>query len=365
MTDNIISTISRFLTPEVLGKIASASGLDTSVAQKAVAAAVPAILSGLAEVAGKAGGAQKIAHAVAEQPSDILGRLAGALSGSAQITDKGTSLLSSLLGGGALGMLASTVSKFMGIGEGATRTLMGLLTPVILGVLGREQRTNGLDANGLARMLTGQKHEIIDAMPAGLSGLLEASGLYHGNDAPSPSERRTYDPPRTAYVSPRTGSVQRMVSDAKASAQGASWPYWVLPLLALGGLLLYMLPSARQPAEPLRTSQPATQPMRSAEAKTLYLASVPDNWVSSNGYVNQEVYNRAGEKLGVIRELLIGPDGRTAAAVVNVGRYLGIGDKDIVVPFTALQSEGRRIVIDATKEGLQAAPSYERRAPKQ
>ena len=52
MTDNIVSTISRFLTPELIGKMASASGLDRSVTQKATAAAVPAILSGLAGLAG-------------------------------------------------------------------------------------------------------------------------------------------------------------------------------------------------------------------------------------------------------------------------------------------------------------------------
>ena len=56
-----------------------------------------------------------------------------------------------------------------------------------------------------------------------------------------------------------------------------------------------------------------------------------------------------------------------AAVVVNVGRFLGIGDKDVAMPFTALQLEqgdaGRRIVIDAQKESLQTAPSFERRQP--
>ena len=72
MTDNIVSTISRFLTPELIGKMASATGLDRSIAQKATAAAVPAILSGLAGVAGKPGGARQLANAVAEQPTDLL-----------------------------------------------------------------------------------------------------------------------------------------------------------------------------------------------------------------------------------------------------------------------------------------------------
>src|SRR5499426_633607 len=180
MTDNIVSTISRFLTPELIGKMASAAGLDRAMAPKATAATVPAILSGLAGVAGRPGGARQLASAVAEQPTDLLGGLANMLSGSAQIADKGNSLLSSLLGGGMSGLLASTLAKFLGIGEGPMRTMMGLLAPVIMGLLGREQRAQGLDSTGLARLLTGQKEEIAAAMPAGLNRLLEASGFHDG-----------------------------------------------------------------------------------------------------------------------------------------------------------------------------------------
>ena len=138
---NIVSAISRFLTPEVVSQMASACGLDGAMAQKAVNAAVPSILSGLVGVAEKPGGARLLAKAVSEQPTDLLGNLVSSLNGSAQMAEKGTGLLSSLLSGGGLGILTSTVSKFLGIGEGSTRTLMGLLGPVILGVLGREQHT--------------------------------------------------------------------------------------------------------------------------------------------------------------------------------------------------------------------------------
>ena len=65
---------------------------------------------------------------------------------------------------------------------------MGLLTPVIMGILGREQKAAGLDAGGLARMLNGQKEQIADALPSGLSSLLEDSGLYESMNSFSPSE---------------------------------------------------------------------------------------------------------------------------------------------------------------------------------
>ena len=56
----------------------------------------------LAGVVGRPGGAQQMANAVEAAPTGILGN-AGSLAASAQAADKGANLLSSLLGGGALG----------------------------------------------------------------------------------------------------------------------------------------------------------------------------------------------------------------------------------------------------------------------
>jgi hypothetical protein len=374
MTDNIVSTISRFLTPELIGKMASATGLDRSLAHKATAAAVPAILSGLADVASRPGGARQLASAVAEQPTDLLSSIANSLSGAQQMADKGGGLLSSLLGGGMSGVLASALGKFLGIGEGPMRTLMGLLTPVILGVLGREQRAQGLDMNGLARMLTGQKDEIAAAMPSGLSRLLETSGYHEGASIAGGHDRPAYETSRTSYEASRSSGL-RVAADTPPTSRGTNWAYWVLPLLALGGLLWFLFPRDERGVEAVRTTQTQTNlPARTdAPAKLTYLTAARDDWTSigasPNEYTNQDVYNAAGENLGTIRDLLVGPDGKAAAAVINVGRFLGIGDKEIAVPFSALRIErhgdSRRIVVDAMKEGVQAAPTFTRRASKQ
>ena len=358
MANSIVSTISRLLTPEVVGKLASASGLDRSITQTAVGAAIPSLLNALTDLVARPGGARKLANAVAEQPTDVLASI-GSNRASA---DRGTNLLSSLLGGGALGVLTSTVSRFLGVSEGQMRSLMGLLAPLVMGTLGREQRAAGLDANGLAQMLIGQKSEISSAMPAGLSRLLETNSPPHEEIvSPASPERRTYEAPGTTYTAmPRTR--------ADATRSGASWPYWVLPLLALAGLLWYLFPNEREADQPVATSKSISEPTRDVQAKSIYLTSAPDNWVSvgstSNEYVGKDVYNRAGEQLGTIKDVLAGPDGKTAAIVINVGRYLGIGDKEIAVPFSALQRQqrdsGQRIVIDATKEALQAAPGFVR-----
>ncbi len=235
MAIDLVSAIGRYLTPEVVGKIASASGLNGTVAQSAVTAAVPSILSALVNMVATPGGPKKLADAVASQPGGVLTEIASKLNGSAQLATQGSSLLSSLLGGGVANLLASTVGKFLGIGEGPVKTVMGLLTPVILGVLGNQQRAANLDSNGLARLLSGQKDQIAEAMPSGLSDALKRSGLFPSvSTTPSP-ERRTVD-------TPTTPAMRRTAETTRA----ATWPYWVLPLLAVAGLLWYLLRAHRR-----------------------------------------------------------------------------------------------------------------------
>jgi hypothetical protein len=153
MTENLISAISRFLTPELIGKMASTAGLDRGAAQKATEASVPAILGALVNMAGQPGGARQISDAVSAQSPGLLGSLANSVGGLSQAADKGSSVLTSLLGSGMLGTIASSVSRFAGIGEGPAQTLIGLMGPVVMGMLGRQQRAEGLDANGLGRLL--------------------------------------------------------------------------------------------------------------------------------------------------------------------------------------------------------------------
>jgi len=363
MSENIVSAISRFLTPELVGKMASASGLDRGTTQSAVSAFVPAILSGFSDLASKPGGARQIADAIAEQPAGMLSNLAAAFTGSAQSADKGGGILASLLGGGVLNTLVSTLSRFVGIGEGSTRTLMGLLAPLVLGVLGREQRAQGLEASGLARMLMGQKDQIAAAMPGGLSDLLSSRvRLQEGVDTSRP-ETRTYDAPQAAYRS-TASSAPRMVTEPRDTrGVGSNWPYWVLPLLALGGLLWYLLPSGQAPTTETKTATAPTQFVPGAPGKFTYLSKAQPDWVPIGVYHNKDIHNRAGERIGTIKDLLVGPDGRIQAAVVSVGRFLGIGEKDIAVPLSALQLErrddGTRLTVDIMKETLQTAPAFE------
>jgi sporulation protein YlmC with PRC-barrel domain len=376
MTENLVSAISRFLTPEVIGKMASTSGLDRGTAQSAVGALVPAMLSGLADLAAKPGGARQLADAVAEQPSGVLSNLAQTLGTSGMSAEKGGGILSSLLGGGVFGTLVSTLARFIGIGEGSTRSLMGLLAPVILGVLAREQRAAGLETGGLARLLMGQKDQFYSAMPVGLSDLLSSRVRIEGADIERervrPAETtRTYErEPEPTYRA--TGT--RRTTEIREAEYNWNWAYWLLPLLALGGLLWYLLPGSQtgvdrtatktEFAPGTQTTQqqtPSWQTPSTTPGQVTYFSKPESNWMPIGTYYNQDIYNKAGEKIGTVKDLLIGPDGRVHAAVLSVGRFLGLGERDIAVPISAIEVDkaGNRITIDLVKDTLQSAPAFE------
>ena len=60
MAVNLVSLIMQFLTPDMIGRIASALGLDRTNTQTAIGAAIPGLLAGLSGVAAQPGGAQKL-----------------------------------------------------------------------------------------------------------------------------------------------------------------------------------------------------------------------------------------------------------------------------------------------------------------
>ena len=174
---NILSLVMQYFGPVILNKIAGSLGINSTLAQKAIAAAAPAILAGILGRVTQPGGAKALSDIIAKQDPGLLGKL-GEMIGTgkqAGVVEQGSGALGSILGSSVLGSLAGALSKQAGLGVGASNTLLGLMAPAVLGTLGREQKTAGMDAAGLANMLIGQKKNIADAIPADFAKLLSHS----------------------------------------------------------------------------------------------------------------------------------------------------------------------------------------------
>jgi hypothetical protein len=161
MAANLLSLVMQTLTPDMIAKIASALGIDRNLAQRAIAGAVPALLAGLADIGSTPSGARQLSNVVARQPGP-LDSLKSLFEGGDQqaITDAGSNMLAGLFGGGAFDALTAAIGKFTGLSNNSTKTILGMLAPVLLGTLGQQQRSAGLDAAGLGSMLASQKDQV-------------------------------------------------------------------------------------------------------------------------------------------------------------------------------------------------------------
>ena len=182
MATNLVSEIARVLGPDVEAQIASSLGLDKTVVQSAVEGGVPGLLAALISLVSKPQGATKLGQAVAQQEPGVLSSLASVIGGSGQkaLIDTGASALTSLLGGNTVSALTNAIGSYAGIGGAGSKSVIGLLGPVVLGVLGNKQRSSGLDASGLAKLLTSQKDNVSAALPSGFSKYLKDAGILDG-----------------------------------------------------------------------------------------------------------------------------------------------------------------------------------------
>jgi len=271
MPTNLIALIAQFLTPDMIARIASALGIDRTVAQKAIDAAIPALLARLAGHASKPEGARQLSNVLAQQAPDALVNLRNAIDGpQRELGESGWNLWSALFGRDTMNALSAAVGKFAGIGEGTSKSLLSVLGPVVMGVLGQQQRSAGLDASGLAALLASQKDQIGAAIPPGLTHQLGAAGLL---DAVSEGARSSAAAASAAVnrIGSASESTVARAAQAATAARGSAMsqlPFWLVAIAVLAGLGWYFLRSHDSEEVAERVRQTATQPAEQARATT-------------------------------------------------------------------------------------------------
>jgi sporulation protein YlmC with PRC-barrel domain len=92
------------------------------------------------------------------------------------------------------------------------------------------------------------------------------------------------------------------------------------------------------------------------------------HWLASDIY-KADVYDNAEDKIGVVTDLIVDNSGTVTTAVVSVGGVLGVGKKDVAVPFKSLKVASRDgkdwLVLNQTKEDLKMAPAYDKKTGSQ
>jgi sporulation protein YlmC with PRC-barrel domain len=126
-----------------------------------------------------------------------------------------------------------------------------------------------------------------------------------------------------------------------------------------------------QSQAPTQSPTPSTSPPPAAGAppaaktpsgETIWYTLQPDA-MRATKLIGADVVNTADETVGDVNEIVLGKDGRVAAVIIGVGGFLGIGAREVAVSFDSVrtlrdQNNNLKLVVNATKDTLKAAPEW-------
>lgn len=171
--DDLMQSIAAQLAGAPMAQLSTQLGTDSRATQKAVQAALPLLLGGLAKNSASSGGAEALAGALdRDHDGSILEDLGGFLGGGAG--SDGAAILGHVLGNREAAVEAG-IGKATGLQTSQTAQLLQMLAPIVLGYLGRQKRQQGMSAGMLGDLLGAQSTRAQAQNPAlgALASLLD------------------------------------------------------------------------------------------------------------------------------------------------------------------------------------------------
>ena len=164
--------LQNLLSGPLAGMISQQLGTDQNQTASAVGMAMPVILGALSKNASNSAGADSLHKALSSSEHD--GNLLDNLDGFMQKSQAGSgaNILKHVLGQNR-GNVESAISQNSGLNTQATSQVFEMLAPVLMGVLGKQQRQQGLGAGGLGTLLNSLQGQANKAVPTGQSSMIE------------------------------------------------------------------------------------------------------------------------------------------------------------------------------------------------
>lgn len=172
---NLLSLIQSAIEPSLTRGISGYLGEPESSTKSALMAAIPAVLAAIAGQGSTPSGADQLLGTLRSPDIDpeLATNLPVALGGPTTDTliQQGTSLASSIFGG-RQGALTNALASSSGIKSSTVTRLLGLVVPLVLGLLKKHVSSHRLDAGGLSKLMAGQQDFLRGALDSRLAGAL-------------------------------------------------------------------------------------------------------------------------------------------------------------------------------------------------
>jgi len=108
---------------------------------------------------------------------------------------------------------------------------------------------------------------------------------------------------------------------------------------------------------------PATAPAPTIAPAPKFLGQQSPDEILASNLIGATIYDPSNQDLGKVNDVILTQDGKVDAIVIGVGGFLGMGQKNVAVQFSAMQQTtdqngAVKLVLDSTKDELNAAPAY-------
>jgi len=173
---DLLDLVKSQLSEQLIEGLASQVGIgNKEQTQNATLAAASTLINALSRNASTETGASALSGALErDHDGSILNDLAGLLLNQGQSTQaaqpsmlNGAGILKHVLGGKQNDVI-SMIAKMAGLDQNASASLLTKIAPLVMGVLGQQQKQQSLDPSGLAALLN-QNREQIQKKDAGMS----------------------------------------------------------------------------------------------------------------------------------------------------------------------------------------------------
>ncbi len=195
MSVNLLELLKDHLSGDVVSNLAALIGESPKNTDSALQNALPSLLAGLVSKSSDSNALGSLFNLITNDNHDgsLLSNL-GALTRGGEETDKlisaGGQLLTTIFGDSASGV-TDLISNASGVSSKSSSTLLGFLSPVVMGLIGKTLKLENLGSiAGLTSLLKDQEGFIKNLLPAGLGNLLQGGifGLAAATSTPGQEE---------------------------------------------------------------------------------------------------------------------------------------------------------------------------------
>lgn len=178
MSSSMMEALAGQLSGDAVGQISRQLGINEDQASQAISGALPMLFGALARNSQSADGLSALSGALdRDHDGSVLDDLAGFLGNSRAHDITGGGILRHVLGS-QQSNVESSLGRATGLDSRSVSKLLMMLAPLVLGALGKQRRSSGLDNAGLADLLGGEQKRAEEQNPnMGLLGsLLDRDG---------------------------------------------------------------------------------------------------------------------------------------------------------------------------------------------